>query len=521
MDVRKTTGDAFARTYAREMEGVHLTEERKRQLIVSLAADRGSGGSNLPGGGGEDAPCAFLCAAETAPSANTAPSDGGRSGRSRAIRRAVVLLAAAFVVLCGFATARYGQEVWREWFGTDAAADRLESVSATANYGDVHMEVPSVVADANGIYLLLQMRDAEGRIKGPVDLFPVDVRVNGEFASSEEQTVSFDEATGTLNVVLKVDGRFSAGAAGEVTLTDIRDEHQDYECAVGIGSLSTVPEAGASAFIERPERRDDLPLEQLDGVIEWRASMPEPGDDASVHELFASQTMEVPIAGDERIAVVGAGYRDGELHVLMRNKADGLAFAQLLLRSRKTGEWLWPTFGIDYCYAEDWPVRDVRPDDTYEVPKVMYGDITFKIDKEDLGDYDLWARATLADWEICGRWKAAFKVPQLSTSDVLTAPAAVSDEVLGTIDQVMVTPFSVGLHGQQVTDWSDFAPEVSLVYQDGTARPYEGAFDGHSQTPEELAEDSQAATLSSIGNVRNFEEIVAIEVNGVRIALRE
>lgn len=521
MDARKTTGDAFAHAYVREMDGVRLTEERKRQLVASLAAVGSSSGSDSLRGDDEDAPCASLRTAETLPSANSAPSYDGRSGHSRAIRRAAVLLAAAFVVLCGFATARYGQEVWREWFGTDAAADRLESVSATADYGGVHMEVPSVVADANGIYLLLQMRDAEGRINGPVDLFPVDVRVNGEFASSEEQTVSFDEATGTLNVVLKVDGQFPAGAVGEVVLTDIRDEHRDYECAVDVGSLSTVPEAGASAFIVRPERKDDLPLEQIDGVIEWRASMPEPGDDALVHELFASQTMEVPIAGDERIDVVGVGYRDGELHVLMRNKADGLAFAQLLLRSRKTGEWLWPTFGIDYCYAEDWPVRDLRPDDTYEVPKVMYSDFTFKIDREDLGDYDLWARATLADWEICGRWKATFEVPQLSDSDVLSASTDVPDEVLGAIDQVTVTPFSVGLHGQQVTDWSDFAPEVSLAYQDGTTRPYEGTFDDYSQTSEELAENSRAATLSSIGNVGNFEEIVAIEVNGVRIALRE
>ena len=86
--------------------------------------------------------------------------------------------------------------------------------------------------------------------------------------------------------------------------------------------------------------------------------MPEPGDDASVQELFVAQTMEVPIAGDERLSVVGAGYRDGELHVLVRNKAEGLTFAQLLLRSQESGEWLWPAFGIDYCYGEDWPVRE-------------------------------------------------------------------------------------------------------------------------------------------------------------------
>lgn len=48
-----------------------------------------------------------------------------------------------------------------------------------------------MVADANGMYLLLQMQDAAGRIDGPVDLFPVDVRVNGKFAPYDEQTVSF------------------------------------------------------------------------------------------------------------------------------------------------------------------------------------------------------------------------------------------------------------------------------------------------------------------------------------------
>lgn len=205
----------------------------------------------------------------------------------------------------------------------------------------------------------------------------------------------------------------------------------------------------------------------------------------------------------------------------MRNRADGLAFAQLLLRSRENGEWLWPCLGINYCYAADWPVRDLRPDGTYEVPEKMYSDFTFKIDREDLADYDLWARATLADWEICGQWKASFTVPKVSASDVLTASTVIPDEVVGVIDQVTVTPFSVGLHGTHLTDWTNFAPEVSLVYRSGAVKPYDGLFDGYSQTPEELSGDSMAATLSSVGNVEDFEEIVAVEVNKERIALRD
>ena len=52
-------------------------------------------------------------------------------------------------------------------------------------------------------------------------------------------------------------------------------------------------------------------------------------------------------------------------------------------------------------------------------------------------------------------------------------------------------------------------------------RPYSGIFDSYSQTSEELAEDSSAATLSAIGKIEDFEEIVAIEVNGARINLKD
>lgn len=520
MNARKTSGDVLADMYIREMDSVRLTEERKRQLALSLGKALESDGEAASSGGeGADRPP--LRSAKTPYFAEAVPANGGRSSHFRKVRRTAVFLAAAFIVLCGFVTARYGQEVWREWFGTDAAADRLESVSAAADYGSVHMEVPSVVADANGLYLLLQIRDAEGRIDGPVDLFSVGTWVNGENPSSEEQMVSFDEGTGTANVVLKIDGEFPVGAEGEVTLTNIRDAPRNQECSVDIGSLAAVPDVGASAFAKRPDRSDSLPLDQLEGLIEWSASMPEPGDDASVQELFVAQTMEAPIAGDERLSVVGAGYRDGELHVLVRNKAEGLTFAQLLLRSQESGEWLWPAFGIDYCYGEDWPVREVRPDDVYEVPEKMYSDFTFKVDKEDLADYDLWAQVTLADWEICGQWKATFTVPEISPSDVLTASAAVPDEVLGTIDRVTVTPFSVGLHGEHLVEWTDFAPEVAFAYRDGAVRPYSGIFDSYSQTSEELAEDSSAATLSAIGKIEDFEEIVAIEVNGARINLKD
>lgn len=521
MNAREVSGDAFADEYIREMDTVRLTEERKRQLISSLVGVAGFDGGSASGEGVEMAAFPSPSSGESSCRAEADSIGGNRSSRFHRVRRAAVLLAAAFVVLCGFATARYGQEIWHEWFGTDAAVDRLEPVAATADYEGVHVEAPSVVADANGLYLLLQMQDAEGRIDGPVDLFPIGTWVNGEFASSEEQTVSFDEETGTANVVLKIDGQFPAGAAGEITLSNIRDAPRDQEWLVDVGPLDAVPEAGTSAFAERPDRRDDLPLDQLEGLIEWRASMPEPGDDASVHELFVSQTMEVPIAGDERLSIVGAAYRDGQLHVLMRNTDEGLTSAQLLLRSRESGEWLWPSFGIDYCYAEDWPVRDLRPDDMYEVPDKMYSDFTFEVDREHLGDYDLWAQVTLADWEICGQWKAAFAVPEMSPSDVLTAAAAVPDEVLGTIDRVTVTPFSIGLHSEHVVDWTGFAPAVALVYRDGAVKPYRGVFDGHSQTPEELAEDSTAATLSAVGNIGGFEEIVAIEINGVRVALRD
>lgn len=519
MNARKASGDVLADTYIREMDNVRLTEERKRQLALSLEGALGSDGEVASSGEGAAQPP--LRSVKSLYSAEAVSANGGRSRRLRKVRRAAMLLAAAFIVLCGFVSARYGQEVWREWFGTDAAADRLESVAATADYEGVHVEVPSVVADANGLYLLLQMQDAEGRIDGPVDLFPIGMWVNGEFASSEEQTVSFDEATGTANVVLKIDGEFPVGAAGEVTLTNIRDAPQDRECSVDIGSLAAVPEVGASAFAKRPDHSDSLALDQLEGLIEWSAAMSEPGDDASVQELFVSQTMEVPIAGDERLSVVGAGYRDGELHVLVRNKAEGLTFAHLLLRSRESGEWLWPAFSVDYCYGEDWPVREVRSDDTYEVPEKMYSDFTFKVDKEDLAGYDLWAQVTLADWEIYGQWKATFTVPEISPSDVLTASAAVPEEVLGTIDRATVTPFSVGLHGEHLVEWTDFAPEVAFAYRDGAVRPYSGIFDSYSQTSEELAEDSSAATLSAIGKIEDFEEIVAIEVNGVRVGLRD
>ena len=205
MNARKASGDVLADTYIREMDNVRLTEERKRQLALSLEGALGSNGAAASGGEGAARPP--LRSGAPSCRAETVPANGGRSRRFRKFRRAAMFLAAAFIVLCGFVSARYGQEVWREWFGTDAAADRLESVAATADYEGVHVEAPSVVADANGLYLLLQIQDAEGRIDGPVDLFPVGTWVNGENPSSEEQTVSFDEGTGTANVVLKIDGR--------------------------------------------------------------------------------------------------------------------------------------------------------------------------------------------------------------------------------------------------------------------------------------------------------------------------
>ena len=183
MNARKTSGDVLADMYIREMDSVRLTEERKRQLALSLGKALESDGEAASSGGeGADRPP--LRSAKTPYFAEAVPANGGRSSHFRKVRRTAVFLAAAFIVLCGFVTARYGQEVWREWFGTDAAADRLESVSAAADYGSVHMEVPSVVADANGLYLLLQIRDAEGRIDGPVDLFSVGTWVNGENPSS-------------------------------------------------------------------------------------------------------------------------------------------------------------------------------------------------------------------------------------------------------------------------------------------------------------------------------------------------
>lgn len=77
------------------------------------------------------------------------------------------------------------------------------------------------------------------------------------------------------------------------------------------------------------------------------------------------------------------------------------------------------------------------------------------------------------------------------------------------------------MHGEHLVEWTDFAPEVAFAYRDGAVRPYSGIFDSYSQTSEELAEDSSAATLSAIGKIEDFEEIVAIEVNGARINLKD
>lgn len=496
------TFDQLIQPYRNDMDRVALASDAKERLVSALLAK------------------------DSAVRDEAVFSEGSRTIRRfpHRARVAAALIAAALVVLTGFTVAAQGQEYWRQWFGTDEAAERIMAVGASATDRDITMEVVSAVSDANHAYYLLQVAGLPAGVEvSHSELAPSGLYLDGKPAALGDQLVGTDTESGTVNYVLTGFGSVAPGTEVELDLSGIRDRDTSFDRAVSDRPVAQLLSDEAGEYRERPRNRSigEGEIGLLGEMEHGNLFDPEKGGLVAIKDVFVEKNTLLPAAPNGSSSVVGLDLREGVLHVLLEQDGsvtEGSVRPYLI--NPQTGEFLYSEYAVTYFYAEDVGEGGMAAVAQGNHPDRMYTDFAFyPFDEKKLDVMQLWVDGSTSDWQIDGTWDLMFAMPSSVPFESLEADASIECNGFGRIHHVAVTPFSIGLDVTQRSEsYWEHQPQVRIVYKDGVTVDYAGRFEDETWESDS-ALDAGNVTISAIGLVENYEDIAALIINGTRVDL--
>lgn len=442
--------------------------------------------------------------------------------RAAARRRAlVVLVAAAFVVLAGFTAYDRVAALWNDWAGVTGVAEFSEPVGSVAVDQGIRAEVESALSDGYATYFLVSFIDEEGERVSDEMGFGHWVAYGGStsYAGSCE-FFGYDEETGAARYLFQVDGDMT-GVDGFVELyTLMVGEFSCFSFQDGIDLAALAPDEGT--FVDFAWDLTGYTDSERNGYVQ-ETYLSSPSKETDEREALVGQVLEPDVMHVELADAAGAylsnvAYRDGKLYAQLSTTmgARGDQMIMLGLYDRQTRESLGvEPDAISYRYRE-W--EDGSHQDIYQV--------AFEVPYEKLGDCVLLATGHGQKDIIEGNWRFSFSIPASGTPYV-EADTQVPVEG-GEINYVKVTPFSVMYEGDADTPITQVRteegvfetggdleyPSIVLVYADETRVEVGGTGGWGWADP-----DGIHHVHGFVTPVERFDELVAVEMNGVLVEL--
>lgn len=457
-----------------------------------------------------------------APTAALAATAGAEDRASEATHRrtgrlVALLAAAALVVLAGFTYADRIQELFVSYFGGGSnVAKQAQPVGATATDQGIRLDTVSVINDGDTVYLIVDLVDATGD-RLTEDLFFGDsplsgMRLIGENADGPygygEETLAFDPETRTATLMVTGEG-LASGETATLSLSQIYTNKTDHDLVADDLNLADLLDRGGTF-----EPIDWNAERGFSGGVSTEFLSDGLAAPEDIEEVLVRDQMHVEIPGLDTSYISNIAYRDGFLHIQM-NPADsvssGWASAQLYdLIDTRTGKEVGSYYGARYGSRQvDGSAQAVGD----------YQEEVFRVDAADLPYLRLHVFGHSFDTLIEGDWEVSFTVPD--SVEILTAEtrAALPGPGEGfVVNTVEVSPLSVILSFtyESATDPHDVQAAVQLVYRNGSTSEVGKTMSGGSS----LNEDTKEGTLYFVSPIENFDDVVALSIEGTTVDLR-
>lgn len=429
----------------------------------------------------------------------------------KAGRLVALLAAAALIVLAGFTNADRIQELFVSYFGGGAdVAKQAQSIGASAIDQGIHADAVAAINEGKTTYLVVDLQDTtDDRLTDNLHFEAMSLLGSDSHGYTEE-TLSYNPETKTTTLMIQGDG-LKAGETATLSFSGIYANKTEHSVVAEDLNLADLLDQGGT-------------FENVDWEVEGGAS-----GGASVEfvgkgrqlydidEVLARDEMHIDIPGLNTGYLSNIGYRDGMLHVQM-NPADevsnGWEATQLFnLIDIRTGKEVSGYYGVGYG-----PYTSPKKNITYVASD--YREEVFRVDEADLPYYRLHVFGHSFDTFIDGNWEVSFTVPE--RTDALAVEANVPLPDMGEafiINAVEVSPLSVRLPFTYATvnDANAINAAVQLVYRDGSKVSLDNAPKNGTST--DLT--AQEGVLVFVSPIENFDDLIALEINGTTVALRE
>ena len=429
-----------------------------------------------------------------------------RSGRLIAL-----LAAAALIVLAGFTNADRIQELFVSYFGGGAdVAKQAQPIGASAADQGIRADVVAAINEGKITYVVVDLQDTTGDRLTDNLHFEAMSLLGSDSHGYTEETLSYNPETKTSTLMIQGDG-LKAGETATLSLSGIYANKTEHSVVAEELNLADLLNQGGT-------------FESIDwmaeGGLSGGASMEFVGEGRDINdvdEVLARDEMHIDIPGLDTGYLSNIAYRDGMLHVQM-NPADevsnGWEAAQLFnLIDIRTGEEVGGYYGVGYG-----PYTSPKKNITYVASD--YREEVFRIDEADLPYYRLHVFGHSFDTFIDGSWEVSFTVPE--RTEVLSTDANVPLPNMGEefiINAAEVSPLSVRLSFTYAAanDTDNVNADVRLVYRDGSKVSLANA--PRNGTSIDL--NAQEGVLVFVSPIENFDDLIALEIEGTTVALRE
>lgn len=424
-------------------------------------------------------------------------------------RRLVALLAAAaIVVLAGFTYADRIQELFTTYFGGGTeVAQQAQTIKKSVTDQGIRFEAVSAINDGETTYLIVDLQDTtDDRLSGYFEVEGWNLPIEGAWGLGWEP-LSYDAETRTATLMADITGA-SSGETVELSFSKLYTDKSVVDTtATDVDLAELLGQGGTFESIDWVSEGGQGGSVSLEFLADGR-------DFSAIDEVLARDEMHVDILGLDTGYLSNIAYRDGFLHVQM-NPSDTVNVegesAQLFnLVDIRTGEEVDEYYGVVYGEHSNGTITYVGGD---------YDERVFRVAEADLPYLKLHVYGHRYDTLISGDWKVSFTVPE--RTEVLTAETSAPLPDLGegfVVTEVKASPLSVILsfNYESANDPYDIHADVRLVYRDGTKTAMSGSVGGGSS----LDEDAKEGTITLIGPIENFADLVRVEIEGTSVDLR-
>ena len=425
----------------------------------------------------------------------------------RPVKKLTVLLASAAVVvlaLSGFANFDRIQQLFNEYFGSDINISQYAQViDKSCTDQGIRLDVLTALHDGDNTYLFVDLKDETGnRLSDDMFIDNWYMRGGRDIGGGNCRLMHYNPDTGVATLAVHAIGGIP-GKEAVFSLNSFFTGEVEVELTDETIQLSELLAEHEGQFVKQDfsqGRAGGYSQEFINAGIDFD----------EITDGLEVNAIHVTIPGYDRGYISNIGYRDGYLHVQMNpDNEKGNEMAYLSLVNRQTGEELSTFYTIQ---------SGLNTGDDGDIISGDCEESVFKIDRADLDNYSLHLNALYFNNVITGDWEVSFEVPAPMTTVPVSADKTI---VLGnkkcTVKELTVSPLSVAMvfevgimaSGDVMRD-GDIT--VTLIYQDGSSVLLVNGISMY-------MEDDDDNSLVVNGPIMNFENLAALEINGVEFKL--